>query len=269
MTGQAFTSDGADATARGPSGVEDAQAHQHLERAYARTDAGELEDALRECDRAIEMIPEWAEAHNLRGLVLDEMGRVEEAIAAYEEAVRLDAGLVEAVENLAEAREERRGGRPKWKRVVGLVVPVVVLILAMAAVAVAEARRGPDWQLELEEYIAQSTLPSEVVTIQSVVGASEPQNFSAEMGRAVRDDWRWGSVAPSFPPKAVRCVLLERSRRSTVGGEEEAIHQVVFVAYHTDALYRVGWLAYAGPEAPLTQELAAHLATIGCDLGLE
>ena len=138
----------------------------HLERAYGHRDAGELEGALQECDRAIELAPEWAEAHNLRGVVLDEMGWVEEAIAAYEEAV-------------------------------------------------------------------------------------------------------WLPVAPSFPPKAVQCVLLERSRKLTVGAEEEPRQQVAFMAYHTDALYRVGWLAYVGPKAPFTQELAAHLVAIGCDLDLK
>lgn len=241
----------------------------HLERACGHADAGELEDALRECDRAIELAPEWAEAHNLRGVVLDEMGRVEEAIAAYEKAVRLDAGFEEAVENLAEARKERRGGRPKWKKVVALAVSIVALIVAIVIVAVLEARRGPNWRLELDEYIAQSASPSETITIQSVVEASKPWNFSREMGRAVRDDWRWESVAPSFPPKAVQCVLLEQSRKLTVGAEEEPRQQVVFVAHHTDALYRVGWLAYVGPKAPFTQELAAHLAAIGCDLDLK
>jgi tetratricopeptide (TPR) repeat protein len=241
----------------------------HLERAYAHTDADELEDALRECDRAIEMVPGWAEAHNLRGVILDEMERVDEAIAAYEEAVRLDASFEEAVKNLAEAREERRGGRPKWKKVVALVIPIVVLIVAIVVVAVLEVQRGPDWQLELDEYISQSALPSETVTVQSVVEASKPWNFSEEMGTAARDDWKWGSVAPLFPPEAVQCVLLERSRESTIGVEEESGRQVVFVAYHTDALYRAGWLAYVGPKEPFTQELAAHLATIGCDLGLK
>jgi hypothetical protein len=174
----------------------------------------------------------------------------------------------EAVEKL-EAQEEGRAGRPKWKRVVALVVPFAVLIVAISVFAVLEKQRGPDWQLELNDYIAQSALPSETVKIQSVVEASEPRNFSGEMGRAVRDDWRWDSIEPSFPPEAVQCVLLKRNRPSTVGGGEEAIRQVVFVAYHSDALYREGWLAYAGPKAPFTQEFAAHLAAIGCGLDLE
>lgn len=269
MTEQMFTSKETGQTARERSSVEDTQAQQHLERAYAYTDAGELENVLAECDRAIEVEPQWAEAHNLRGIVLAEMGRWEKAIAAYEEAVRLDAGFKEAAENLAEARREVRGGRQQRKRMVALAVPLAVLVVGMLAFARLEAQRGPDWRHELDEYVAQSALPSETVTIQSVVRASEPQNFSTEMGRAVRNEWTWSVIAPPFPAQAVQCVLLERTRQSTASGKKESIHQVAFVAHHSDALYRVGWLAYAGPEAPFTQETAAHFAAIGCDLSLE
>jgi tetratricopeptide (TPR) repeat protein len=265
MTEQMFTSEETGQTARERSSVEDTQAQQHLERAYAYTDAGELANVLAECDRAIEADPRSAEAHNLRGIALAEMGRWGDAIAAYEEAVRLDAGFEEAAENLAEARRARQ----KWKRMVALAVPLAVVIVGMLAFARLEAQRGADWRHELDEYVAQSALPSETVTIQSVVRASEPQNFSGEMGRAVRNEWTWSVIAPPFPAQAVQCVLLERTRQSTASGEKESIHQVAFVAHHSDGLYRVGWLAYAGPEAPFTQETVAHLAAIGCDLSLD
>jgi len=271
MTGQMPTTGGADAAAQGPSNIDDAQTHQYLEMADAHLDAGELADALRACDRAIEIAPGWTEAHNMRGVVLDEMGRGEEAIAAYEEAVRLDAGFEEAVENLAEARAEwgRRRTTPKWQRAAALGLSLVVLLVTIGVVVVAEAQRGPDWRLELDDYVAQSAAPSETVTIQSVVAASEPRFFHAGMGIAVSDEWPWGSITPSFPPRAVQCVLLERSRGATAGGERASVRQVVFVAYHSDTLYRVGWLAYEGPEEPFSQGFLAHLSTIGCDLGLE
>jgi tetratricopeptide (TPR) repeat protein len=265
MVEQMFTSGETDATAREPSGVEDVRAQQHLERAYAYTDAGELENALAECDRAIEVEPQWAEAHNLRGIALAEMGRWGDAIAAYEDAVRLDAGFEEAVENLAEARR----GRQTWRRMVALAVPLAVLIVGMLAFARLEAQRGPDWRHELDAYIAQAALPSETVTIQSVVRASEPQNFGKEMGRAVRNEWTWSVIAPPFPAQIVQCALLERHRQSTAGGKESSTRQVAYVAHHSDGLYRVGWLVYAGPETPFTQETIAQLAEIGCDLRLE
>jgi hypothetical protein len=43
----------------------------------------------------------------------------------------------------------------------------------------------------------------------------------------------------------------------------------IFLVHHSDALYRVGWLAYEGPEEPFGPQLAADLASIGCDLPLE
>lgn len=271
MTGQMPTTGGVDAASQDAPNIDDAQAHQYLDTADAYLDAGELADALTACDRAIEIAPTWTEAHNLRGVVLDEMGRGEEAIAAYEEAVRLDAGFEEAVENLAEARAEwgRRRSAPKWKRAAALGVSLIVLLVTIGVVVVAEAQRGPNWRLELNDYVVQSAAPSETVTIQSVVEASEPRFFHAGMGSAWSDDWPWGSVTPSFPPRAVQCVLLERSRESTAGGERASVHQVVFVAYHSDMLHHVGWLAYEGPEEPFSQGFLAHLSTIGCDLGLD
>ena len=155
------------------------------------------------------------------------------------------------------------------KRIITLAIPLAVLIVVVMAFVMLETQRGPDWSIELDEYIAHSALPSETITMQSVVEASKPWNFSEAMGEAVRDDWRWMIDKLPFPPQAVQCVLLERSRRPTTGAEEELRRQVVFVGYHTDGLYRVGWLVHKGVEEPFTQEMVGHLAMIGCDLGLE
>ena len=206
MMNQTFLTDARDAADRGPPGVENERARHGLQRAYVHLGVGELEDALWECGRAIERAPGWAEAHNLRGIILEDMGQLSEAIAAFEEAVRLDAGFSEAKENLEGALAEgRRAGRRR-RRLIALGLPLAALIVALAAFAVAEARRGPDWRRELDQYIAQSVLPSEKVTIRSVVEAREPQNFSREMGRAVPSDWRWGSVTPPMIALPVRIV---------------------------------------------------------------
>jgi tetratricopeptide (TPR) repeat protein len=65
-----------------------------------------LLDALHTCETALVLDPDLAEAHNLRGILLEELGRGREALAAYREAVRLDPDLVEAQENLSEAEAE-------------------------------------------------------------------------------------------------------------------------------------------------------------------
>jgi hypothetical protein len=152
-----------------------------------------------------------------------------------------------------------------WRRIIALAVPFAVLVFALGVFVGLELQRGPNWRLELDEYIARHTWPSETVRIQEVTRARKPWNFTAAMGTPEPGDW----IIPSFPPRAVRCVLLVRSRSSAGGAQDESLRQVVYLVYHSDALYRVGWLAHAGPEEPFGPELAAHLASIGCDLGLE
>jgi Flp pilus assembly protein TadD len=85
-----------------------AQARQHLEQAYAWEERDELENALRECEAAIRLAPDWAEAHNLHGILLEALGQTREAVTAYGEAVRLDPTFLEARENLQEAEAELR-----------------------------------------------------------------------------------------------------------------------------------------------------------------
>ena len=86
------------------------QAEQALDRAYAHQERGEFEDALRECEAAIRFDPGYAEAHNLQGIILEELGRTQEAMAAYRRAVRLDPTFNDARENLSEVEAESRGG---------------------------------------------------------------------------------------------------------------------------------------------------------------
>lgn len=87
-------------------------AQHHLDLANSREEREGFEKALRECDAAIAIDPSL-EAHNLRGIVLEELGRNEEAAQAYREAVRLAPDFTEAVENLSEL--EREGERQSDK----------------------------------------------------------------------------------------------------------------------------------------------------------
>jgi hypothetical protein len=69
---------------------------------------GDLEDALSDCEAAIEFDPNSAEAYNLRGLILDLLERKEQAIESYREALRLNPGYADAVSNLNDAEAEQR-----------------------------------------------------------------------------------------------------------------------------------------------------------------
>jgi DNA gyrase inhibitor GyrI len=149
------------------------------------------------------------------------------------------------------------------RNLVALVLTIALFAFATGTFAGLEARRGPDWYLELQTYIAESALQSETTRIVSVAEAMEPANFSPGMGIPRHDAWR------RVPPHAAKCVLLERNRPLTPSGEPVPRRQIVFLVYHSDALYRVGWLAYAGPWEPFGTEARTQLRALGCALDLE
>jgi uncharacterized protein len=88
------------------------EADLHMDRIQPLLDAGDLEQALAEADAAIQAAPHFGEPHMVRGMVLEEMGRTEEAIQAYQEALRLDDGLWEARKGLNALTKNNPGALP-------------------------------------------------------------------------------------------------------------------------------------------------------------
>lgn len=77
---------------------------EHLDLAVANVDAGQLEEALHECELAIQIAPFLADAQNYRGMILQEQEQLDDAIDAYQIAVQLDPKFYAARENLGCAR---------------------------------------------------------------------------------------------------------------------------------------------------------------------
>jgi tetratricopeptide (TPR) repeat protein len=77
------------------------EAGQHLEQAYSYKETCDFERVLRECDAAIQFDPSLSEAHNLRGIALEDIGRDDEAIKAYKQAISLNPDFPEAKSNLS------------------------------------------------------------------------------------------------------------------------------------------------------------------------
>jgi tetratricopeptide (TPR) repeat protein len=84
--------------------LSDLETRFHLEQAYSYKEANKLEDVLREADAAIKIDPSVAEAHNLRGIALEELGRETEAIKAYQQAIDQDSKFREAKSNLSDLK---------------------------------------------------------------------------------------------------------------------------------------------------------------------
>ena len=64
------------------------------------------EEALANCDRALRIRPDFAEALNNRGLILQDLNRPHEALTAYDRALQLDDGLADAHANRANVLQE-------------------------------------------------------------------------------------------------------------------------------------------------------------------
>ena len=64
-------------------------------------DEDQFTQALTEVNHALELNPKWAEASNLKGLILDDLGEQYLALVAYQKAAQLDEHFTDARENLA------------------------------------------------------------------------------------------------------------------------------------------------------------------------
>jgi tetratricopeptide (TPR) repeat protein len=89
------------------------QARQYFEQAVTLERQADFQTALDECATAIRLDPGFADAHNLRGVILDSLEQKEEAIRAYHEAIRLDPAFKEAIENLRDIERELLEGKIK------------------------------------------------------------------------------------------------------------------------------------------------------------
>ena len=87
-----------------------ADVNQVLNRVERYLQAGALDRALSECELAIQMAPDLATAYTFRGLIYDEMGQVEKALADYREALRLDPGSEDAQDFLKSLEQEIEEG---------------------------------------------------------------------------------------------------------------------------------------------------------------
>jgi tetratricopeptide (TPR) repeat protein len=82
-----------------------------LERARLRLRRGQIDEALSDAEEASRLAPSDGDAHFIKGLCLDKMGRANDAAEAWRAAVRFNNGLAEA--NYRLGRYEMDQGRPK------------------------------------------------------------------------------------------------------------------------------------------------------------
>ena len=81
-------------------------AEAHISLGNALREQGKLDEAVACCRRATELKPDSAEAHSNLGIALKEQGKLDEALACYRRALELKPDYAEAHGNLGSALEE-------------------------------------------------------------------------------------------------------------------------------------------------------------------
>jgi tetratricopeptide (TPR) repeat protein len=82
-------------------------AQEHLRRGQAQLDSKNVDGALVDFLAALRLKPNSAEASNFLGLAFRAAGNLDEAIAAYQTAIRLDGKFSATYRNLAQAFEDK------------------------------------------------------------------------------------------------------------------------------------------------------------------
>lgn len=154
-------------------------------------------------------------------------------------------------------------------------LPLLVALGTATTVMFYDGQRTPGWQQTLEQYLAQSGASSVNAADDQIIAsdaAQVPWNFDAEMGHAVVDAqaWQWSIEQLPYPPDALFCVLVDDSTPTSTSSVTQPTNpptqRLVYVAHHTDKLWRVGWVVHEGGRAPFAVADTDALGAVGCDL---
>lgn len=119
-----------------------AEAKAHLKQAEDYLEAEDHYKALSHCNMAIQLAPHYGHAYYLKGLVYDEMDKLDEAVKFYQEALQLSPNMSDAKQNLKWALDDLDQEKPQpEERIlaalshgsilissVGILVPILVWI---------------------------------------------------------------------------------------------------------------------------------------------
>ena len=153
--------------------------------------AGKFGSALRACEAALAADPDWPEAHNLRGLVLEALGHPEDAAAAFLAAVRLDPSFTEARRNLTKAGDalEDDGDAP------GEDASSLVVIRAFSFPSEAEIARGRLEAEDIPAVVMQGEITDMNWLFSNMVGGAKLCVREQDVQRAL-DVLDWNADAP-------------------------------------------------------------------------
>jgi tetratricopeptide (TPR) repeat protein len=156
---------------------DDARAHNNF--GLSLVGAGKTEEGIAHYRKALEVKPDYAEAHNNLAIALAESGRLDEAIVHYQKAVESNPGSAEAQNNLGEALAEKGRFDEAIRRFEGALAIRPAYAEAHNNLAIALAERG-----RLDEAVAHY---ERALQIKPDYGAAH-NNLGAALARKGRYD---------------------------------------------------------------------------------
>ena len=147
------------------------------------------------------------------------------------------------------------------RKIIALALFTVVLLAISIPLAILESRRTPDWQSELSRYLEISSVSVDDIQLIEVAEAQRPERFAAQMLKAVPAGWPWQGIYRIPLPERAQCIRIERQGQ---GSTPPSISEYLIIGYHSDGLWRTGWLVHEFREGVSEGQQRALLAEMGC-----
>ncbi len=159
---------------------------------------------------------------------------------------------------------------------VAMAVGVALVLLALLLIFVlSPSGQRSTWETALSDYLTyKRTLFGKSFAVSLSMQARTPMAFTEAWSGATFGDTQYyavdylydaeGSLGQRplpFPPQEVWCVLVKE--RGAPEGTDP--YQLLFVALHQD-LYNADWVVHEGVAELLSQEAAAAMTALGCEL---
>jgi hypothetical protein len=149
------------------------------------------------------------------------------------------------------------------RMIMALTLITAVVLVVFIPLGLFESRRTPDWQSRLSQYLEISGVSRQDILRVEVAEAQHPGQFAVQMLQAVPAG-TWQGIDRIPLPETVRCVRIERQGQAGPGIVQPAIGKYLLIGYHSDELWRSGWLVHEFREGVSEREQQVWLAKLGC-----
>jgi hypothetical protein len=155
------------------------------------------------------------------------------------------------------------------RQMMAVTLIAAVLLVVLIPLGLLESRRTPDWQFELSRYLKLSGVSVEDIQHVEVAEAQRPGQFAVQLLQAVLYGGTWQGIDRIPRPDRVRCIRIERQGLAGHGTAPPSISEYLLMGYHSDDLWRAGWIVHQFREGVSEGEQQVLLAKLVCNNWVE